>query len=153
MCFDSGTVLFAVLASYCSLVSRCGMSCVENYGWTWSCPGCCCSYDKGALCKWLRQDPSSQRVTWRSNWSRGLWTWLLVTNILWNVWGIVWGGVEDLLWLILTCFSFGDFLLFLDCNLIGSCCMHLVLSKEEAEHFPLLGVECSSNTPSSSSTS
>jgi hypothetical protein len=41
----------------------------------------------------------------------------------------------------------------LDCDLIGSCCMPLVLSTEKAGHFPWLKVESSFKTPSSSSTS
>jgi hypothetical protein len=58
-----------------------------------------------------------------------------------------------LLWLILSCLSFSNFLLLLDCHLVGPCYMYLVLSIEKAEHFPWLGVEPSSKTPCSSSTS
>jgi hypothetical protein len=54
---------------------------------------------------------------------------------------------------ILACFSFDNFPLFLDCDLTSSCCMPLVLSTEMVEHFPRLRVESSSKTPCSSSTS
>jgi hypothetical protein len=70
-----------------------------------------------------------------------------------GMYGIVRSGVKDVLWFIMSYFNFGDFLLLLDCDLKGSCCMPLVLSIEKAEHFPLLKVESSSKTPSSSSTS
>jgi hypothetical protein len=46
-----------------------------------------------------------------------LWVWPLVTNILWDVWRVVWRGVKDLFWLVLSCLNFGNFLLLFDCHL------------------------------------
>jgi hypothetical protein len=45
--FDSGTTLLIVLASDCSLASRCGIFSVKNCCWICDGPRSCCSYYKG----------------------------------------------------------------------------------------------------------
>jgi hypothetical protein len=44
--------------------------------------------------------------------------------------------MQDLLWLILSCFGFSNFLLLLDRDLARPCCVSLVLATEQAEQFP-----------------
>jgi hypothetical protein len=47
-----------------------------------------------------------------------------------DVWGIARSSMQDLLRLILPCFGFSYFLLFLDLDLAHTCCMSLVFSIE-----------------------
>jgi hypothetical protein len=54
-------------------------------------------------------------------------------------WRIARSSMQDLLWLILSCFSFSYFLLFLDRDLARPCCMSLVFSTEQTKQPSWLG--------------
>jgi hypothetical protein len=47
-----------------------------------------------------------------------------------DVWRIIRSRMKDLLQVILSYFCFGNFLLFLNCDLPSSCCVPLILSTE-----------------------
>jgi hypothetical protein len=58
---------------------------------------------------------------------------LLVAYVFRDVWRGAQSGMEDLLWLILSCLGFSDFLLLLDRGLTRPRCVTLVLAIEKAK--------------------
>jgi hypothetical protein len=65
-------------------------------------------------------------MTGRSNRGRGM----LVAHILWDIRGVTRSSIQDLLRLILPCFGFNDFLMFLDYYLARPCGMPLIFTAE-----------------------
>jgi hypothetical protein len=62
---------------------------------------------------------------------------LLITYVLWDIWRVTRSSVEDLLRLTLLRLSFGDLLLFLNCDLACPCCVAFVLATKR--HYSFLG--------------
>ena len=52
-----------------------------------------------------------------------------------GLWIITWWSVKDLLWLVLSCFSFSNFLLLLNCHLAYSCCISFILPTKNIINF------------------
>jgi hypothetical protein len=96
---------------------------------------------------WWQLGPRSSGMAYRRNRSHGL----LITHIFWDVWRVTRSSVEDLLRLTLPHFSFGNFLLLLNCDLACPCCVALVLTTKKTVQFPGLVTKPSSTETSSSS--
>jgi hypothetical protein len=62
----------------------------------------------------------------------------MIAYIFRDIWRVARISMEDLLWLILPCLSFSDFLLLLGRDLARPCCVTVVLAIEKAEQ--LLGL-------------
>jgi hypothetical protein len=75
---------------------------------------------------WWKLSPGNLGMTHQSNRGRGM----LVAHILWDVRGVTRSSMHDLLRLILPCFGFSDFLLFLDRYLARPCGMPLIFTAE-----------------------
>jgi hypothetical protein len=95
---------------------------------------------------WWQLRPRSTGMACRSNRSRGL----LIAHVFWDVWGVTRSNVEDLLRLTLSCLSFDNFLLLLNCDLACPCCVTLVLATKKSVQFSgLIAKSPSTETPSS----
>jgi hypothetical protein len=92
--------------------------------------------------------PGSLRMACRSNRGRRL----LVAYILRDIRRIAQSSVEDLLRLILSCFSFSNFLLLLNGNMACPYCMTLVLATKKVVQILGLIAKPSTTKTSSSST-
>jgi hypothetical protein len=97
---------------------------------------------------WWYLGPWSLGMAWRSNRSRGL----LIAHVFWDVWGVTRSSVEDMLRLTLPRLSFGNFLLFLNCDLACPCCMALVFATKKTVELSRLIAKSSSSETSSSPT-
>jgi hypothetical protein len=75
---------------------------------------------------WWQLSPGSLGMARRSNRGHGM----LVAHVLWDIWGVTRSSMQDLLQLILLCFGFSDFLLFLDRYLACPCGMPLIFTIE-----------------------
>jgi hypothetical protein len=98
---------------------------------------------------WWQLSLGSLRVTCRGNRSCRL----LIADVLRDIQRVARSSIQDLLRLILSCFSFSDFLLLLDRDLARPCGVPLVFAIEQAKQLPGLITIPSSAEASPSSAS
>jgi hypothetical protein len=97
---------------------------------------------------WWQLGPRSLRMACRIDRGRRL----LIAYILRDVGRVARSGMQNLLWLILPCFSFGNFFLLLNRNLARYCGVPLIFTTEQTKQFPgLISISSSEvSTPSAS---